>query len=215
MLVVAIHMQILQPIEIQPIEMAEVALRSRQVAAASGSDLCSKVAALDWRRPAQCLLTLCIKRRATRPPLQPKRAVCAPTSNRLDRVAGGSRRTGCIVPPGRSHRLVHDRYRGMNERLHCAAGHSTHQQQPAIFNARSRLSGKQCPASAAQRTFTPSHLYHLFLTYRERTGGSLQPVRREPPATRSSLLEVGAHTTRLGCSGGRVARPFMYSVHRH
>jgi hypothetical protein len=45
MLFVAIHEQIL--IEIQPIEMAEVALRSRQVAAASGSDLCSQVAALD------------------------------------------------------------------------------------------------------------------------------------------------------------------------
>ena len=33
--------------EIQAIEMTEVALRSRQVAAASGSDLCSQVAALD------------------------------------------------------------------------------------------------------------------------------------------------------------------------
>ena len=31
------------------IEMTEVALRSRQVAAASSSDLCSQVAALDWR----------------------------------------------------------------------------------------------------------------------------------------------------------------------
>ena len=61
-LFVAIHEQILQPIEIQPIEMAEVALRSRQVAAASGSDLCSQVASLDWRRPTQCLWTLCIKR---------------------------------------------------------------------------------------------------------------------------------------------------------
>ena len=46
MLVVAIHAQILQPIEIQPIEMTEVALRSRHVAAASSSDLCSQVAAL-------------------------------------------------------------------------------------------------------------------------------------------------------------------------
>ena len=62
MLFVAIHEQISQPIEIQPIEMAEVALRSRQVAAASGSDLCSQVAALDWRRPTQCLWTLRIKR---------------------------------------------------------------------------------------------------------------------------------------------------------
>ena len=51
MLFVAIHEQILQPIEIQPIEMAEVALRSRQVAADSSSDLCSQVAPLDWRRP--------------------------------------------------------------------------------------------------------------------------------------------------------------------
>jgi hypothetical protein len=76
--------------------MTEVALRSRQVAAASGSDLCSQVAALDWRRPTQCLWTLCIKRRATRPPLQPKRAVCAPTFNRPDRVAGGSRRTMAV-----------------------------------------------------------------------------------------------------------------------
>ena len=48
------------------------------------------------RRPTQCLWTLCIKTRATRPPLQPKQAVCPPTSNRSDRVAGGSRRTGCI-----------------------------------------------------------------------------------------------------------------------
>ena len=37
MLFVAIPEQISQPIEIQPIEMVEVALRSRQVAAASGS----------------------------------------------------------------------------------------------------------------------------------------------------------------------------------
>ena len=99
MLFVAIHEQILQPIEIQPIEMAEVVLRSRQVAAASSNDLCSQVAPLDWRRPTQCLWTLCIKRRAIRPPLQPKRAVCAPTFNRLDRVAGGSRSTGCNDPP--------------------------------------------------------------------------------------------------------------------
>ena len=49
----------------------------------------------------------------------------------------------------------------------------------------------------------------------EWTGGSLQPVRREPPATRSGLLEVGAHTARLGCSGGQIARLFMHSVHRH
>ena len=48
--------------EIQAIEMTEVALRSRQVAAASGNDLCSQVAPLDWRRPTQCLLTLRIKR---------------------------------------------------------------------------------------------------------------------------------------------------------
>ena len=83
--------------------------------------------------------------------------------------------------------------------MHCAAGRSTHQQQRAMFNARSRLSGKQCFASAAQRNFTSSRPYQSFLTYRERTGGSLQPVRREPPATRSSLLKVGAHTARLGC----------------
>ena len=55
MLFVAIHEQILQPLEIRPIKMAEVALRSRQVAAASGSELCSQVASLDWRRPNQCL----------------------------------------------------------------------------------------------------------------------------------------------------------------
>ena len=61
-LFVAIHEQILQPIEIQPIEMAEVALRSRQVAVASGSELYSPVASLDWRRPTQCLWTLRIKR---------------------------------------------------------------------------------------------------------------------------------------------------------
>ena len=49
MLFVAIHhtRADFATIEIQPIEMAEVALRSRQVAAASGSDLCSQVAALD------------------------------------------------------------------------------------------------------------------------------------------------------------------------
>ena len=43
----------------------------------------------------------------------------------------------------------------------------------------------------------------------------MQLVRREPPATRSGLLKVGAHTARLGCSGGRVARLFMHSVHKH
>ena len=37
--------------EIQAIEMTEVALRSRHVVAASGSDLCNQVAPLDWRRP--------------------------------------------------------------------------------------------------------------------------------------------------------------------
>ena len=55
MLFVAIHEQILQPIEIQPIEMAEVALRSRQVAAASGSGLCSQVASLTGAdQPSVC-----------------------------------------------------------------------------------------------------------------------------------------------------------------
>ena len=51
--------------------------------------------ATDWRRPTQCLLTLRTRRRANRPPLQSKQAVCAPTFNRPDRVAGGSQRTGC------------------------------------------------------------------------------------------------------------------------
>ena len=40
-------------------------------------------------------------------------------------------------------------------------------------------------------------------------------MRREPPATRCGLLKVRAHTARLDCSGGRVARLFMRSVHRH
>ena len=41
--------------------------------------------------------------------------------------------------------------------------------------------------------------------------GSLQPMRREPPTTRSGLLKVSAHTARLGCSGGRVGRLFIHS----
>ena len=63
---------------------------------------------------------------------------------------------------------------------------------------------------------SPSN-YHVEGPLKEgkKPGGSLQPVRREPPATRSGLLKVGAHTARLGCSGGRVARLFMHSVHRH
>ena len=141
--------------------------------------------------------------------------MCAPTSNRPDRVVGGPRRTGCNEPPVHSPRLIDDLYRGLDERLHCAAGRSTRQHQPAIFSARSRLPGKQCSASAAQHNLTPSPPYQTFRTYCERTGGSLQPVHREPPATRSGLLEVGAHTARLGCSGGRIARLFMHSVHRH
>ena len=62
-------------------------------------------------------------------------------------------------------------------------------------------------------SFNP--LCHSYISRREWIGGSLQPVRREPPTTRSGLLKVGAHTARLRCSGGRVARLFMHSVHRH
>ena len=54
-LFVAIYEQILQPIEIQLKEMAEVALRSRQVAAALGSNLCSQVASLSGAdQPSVC-----------------------------------------------------------------------------------------------------------------------------------------------------------------
>ena len=88
--------------------------------------------------------------------LQPKQAVCAPTFNRPDRVAGCSRSTGCSESSVHSHRLINDRHKGLNERLHCAASRSTQQQRPAIFNAnaRSRLSGKRCSALAAQRNLT-------------------------------------------------------------
>ena len=58
------------------------------------------------------------------------------------------------------------------------------------------------PAAQWNPSFNP--LCQSYTNWCERTGGSLQPVRREPPATRSGLLEVGAHTARLGCSGGRV-----------
>ena len=114
--------------------------------------------------------------------------MCAPTFNRPDRVAGSSRRTGCNEPPVHSPRLIDDLYRGLSERLHCAAGRSTNQQQPAIFNARNRLPGKQCSALATLRNLTSSPLYQSFLIYRERTDDSLQPARREHPATRSGLL---------------------------
>ena len=89
--------------------------------------------------------------------------MCAPTSNRLDRVAGGSRRTGCNEPPDRSHRLMHDRYRGLNERLHCAAGRSTHQQQPAIFNARIGCLESNVPLQQRNATSLPAIRITCFL----------------------------------------------------
>jgi hypothetical protein len=50
--------------------MTGAALRSRQVAAALGSEPFSQVAPLDWRRPIQCLWTLelHIEKGATLPP---------------------------------------------------------------------------------------------------------------------------------------------------
>ena len=173
-----LHGQILQPIEFPPNTMAEVAMRPRQVAASSGSDLCSQVAALDWpwRRPVDTMSVDTVHKETSDP-------IAAPTFNRPDRVAGGSRHTGCNEPLVHPLRLINDLYKRLSERLHCAAGRSTHQKQPAIFNARSRLPGKQCSALAAPRNLTSSPLYQSFLTYRERTDGSLQPMRREPPAT--------------------------------
>ena len=62
------------------LEMTGVALRSRQVVAALGSDPFSQVAPFDWRRPIQCLWTLHIK---------------------SDQVAEGSRRNHSSEPPDR------------------------------------------------------------------------------------------------------------------
>ena len=84
-------------------------MRSRQVAAASGSDLCSQVAALDWRRPTQCLWTLCIKRLRDERPDSDRRyspiELCAlqPSTDQI----GSLEALGALVTV--SHLSVHDR----------------------------------------------------------------------------------------------------------
>ena len=68
------------------------------------------------------------------------------------------------------------------------------------------------PAAQCNLSFNP--LCQSSISRCERTGGSLQPVRRELPATRSGLLKVGAHTAHLAVAAVR-SLVSLCAVSRH